>query len=62
MKRQQDQMKQEIEMEMKRRMTTLLGGLSFSGASNPLSISFNKVSCFNLKFIINKYIITSIHF
>ena len=57
MKSQQDKMKQEIEVEMKQQMNTLLGGLSFSGVSNPLSISFNKVSCFNLKFIINKYII-----
>jgi len=43
-------------------MTTLLGGLSLSGVFNPLSIPFNKVSCFNLKFIINMYIITSLHF
>ena len=62
MKSQQEKMKQEIEVEMKQQMTTLLGGLSFSGVSNPLSIPFNEISCFNLKLIINMYIITSLHF
>jgi len=40
-------MKQDIEMDMKHQMTTLLGGLSFIG-SIPSSIPSNKISCVSI--------------
>jgi len=44
MKTQHDQMKQEIEREMKRQMGTLLGALSFSNSNVPLNtVSFVKL-------------------
>jgi len=49
MKSQHDQMKQDIEREMRHQVTTLLGSLFFSTSNIPS----NKVSYYYLNFFIN---------
>jgi len=56
MKTQQDQMKQDIEREMRHQMATLLGSLSF----NTSNVPSNKVSYIIIYFFIN--ISISLHF